>query len=472
MASQSAGLAHVEQGFPAKTIRSALIGLFSLAALLWLFSRTLFSTNFLPHWYCYVGNRRLIWTNVISDLAIGLSYVGISLTLVWLVRRAGRNLPYAGFFWAFGLFIVSCGATHFMEVITVWKPVYWLSGAVKIITAVASVGTAAVLLFAADDIADFVRTAREVAIRQGSNRYRALIQGAPMAIVGTDLQRKITDWNPAAEQLFGWSAEEAVGKLSLIAPPDLEEERKAVRQKVMAGEVSRGMETYRVNRNGDRIPVSFSVAPVHDEKGVITGTIGVFEDISERKRVQTELQEKTAVLSTVTQALNAFLDTGDWKAASKHLLSFAIQQTQSECGFLGVVLDGPGLRILAHQGVLWDLQLGRDIYDEKMRDEAERGYFDIAHVHNLLGQVIRKGEITVSNSPRTNPDSGGLPPGHPRLDSFLGVPIFKGKQAVGLIAVANHPGGYTGQEIHYLETMSHATASSTTTTASTSSASP
>lgn len=94
-------------------------------------SRFLLSTQFLPHWYCYVGNRRLAWTNVISDLVIGFSYVLISATLAWLVRRAGKHLPYTHFFWAFGVFIVSCGGTHFMEVVTVWWPVYWLAGAVK-----------------------------------------------------------------------------------------------------------------------------------------------------------------------------------------------------------------------------------------------------------------------------------------------------------------------------------------------------
>ena len=68
---------------------------------------------------------------MIADLLIGVSYVVISATLVFIVRRAGRDLPYQGFFWAFGLFIVSCGVTHFFEILTVWKPVYWLSAAAK-----------------------------------------------------------------------------------------------------------------------------------------------------------------------------------------------------------------------------------------------------------------------------------------------------------------------------------------------------
>ena len=97
------------------------MALFTLTALIWLGSRTLLSANFLPHWYCYLGNQRLLWTNVITDLVIGFSYVAISVTLVVIVRRAGSDLPYSHFFWAFGIFIVSCGATHFIEALKVYQ---------------------------------------------------------------------------------------------------------------------------------------------------------------------------------------------------------------------------------------------------------------------------------------------------------------------------------------------------------------
>jgi len=101
--------------------------------------------GFLPHGYCYLWNTPLLATHVISDLLIGLSYVAISLTLVYLVHRARRDIPFSVIFIAFGLFIVACGATHFVEIWTLWQPVYWLAGGVKVVTAVASVSTAAVL---------------------------------------------------------------------------------------------------------------------------------------------------------------------------------------------------------------------------------------------------------------------------------------------------------------------------------------
>jgi len=443
-------------GFTPRTVRLALLTLTCATAAVWLSSRALLSTNFLPHWYCFVGNTRLLWTTVIADLLIGLSYVAISTILAWLVRRAGRDLPYSGFFWAFGLFIVSCGVTHFFEILTVWKPVYWLSAAAKVITAAASVGTAIVLIVAADDIVDFVRTARETASRRGSERFRALIQATPMPVISSDLEGNVTAWNPAAERVFGWRAGEVLGKPAEIVPQDKAQEAAGLSQRTMSGEVTLAFETVRVNRKGLQFPASVSSAPVFNENGTISGSVRVIEDISERKKTELELQEKSAVLTAVTQALTDFLDSGNWSAASQHLLRFAIEQTQSQYGFLGVIIEGPVLRVLAHDGT-WDVKLDRALYEEKMREQAANGYFEIAHVHNLLSEVMSKGKPVISNLPASDPRSGGVPAGHPAIEAFLGVPIFKGQQAVGLIGVANRPGGYTGQELRYLETMSQAT---------------
>jgi signal transduction histidine kinase len=98
-----------------------------------------------PHINCYLHVAELVWLHVTSDLLIGLSYVAISLTLAYLVYRIRASLPFWGMFLAFGVFIVSCGLTHFMEVLVVWDARYWLQGFVKALTAVASVGTAILL---------------------------------------------------------------------------------------------------------------------------------------------------------------------------------------------------------------------------------------------------------------------------------------------------------------------------------------
>lgn len=100
---------------------------------------------FHPHGFCYLWQPGIVAAHVTTDALIFLSYLTISLTLLYLVRQARRQIPFSWMFLAFGAFIVACGLTHAMEIVTLWRPVYWLSADVKIVTAVASVLTAVVL---------------------------------------------------------------------------------------------------------------------------------------------------------------------------------------------------------------------------------------------------------------------------------------------------------------------------------------
>ena len=100
----------------------------------------LFAT-FLPHASCYLWNSGLIWLHGISDGAIALAYFTIPLELLYFMRQR-RDLPFPLVFSAFAIFILGCGATHLMDVITLWDPLYWLSGSIKAVTAVGSITTA------------------------------------------------------------------------------------------------------------------------------------------------------------------------------------------------------------------------------------------------------------------------------------------------------------------------------------------
>src|SRR5256885_12522192 len=83
--------------------------------------------------------------HLISDFLIATAYFVIPFPLVNFVRKR-RDLPFNWMFVCFGIFIVACGLTHVMEIITLWKPYYWVSGIVKAITALASVPTAILLI--------------------------------------------------------------------------------------------------------------------------------------------------------------------------------------------------------------------------------------------------------------------------------------------------------------------------------------
>src|SRR5580765_6222297 len=83
---------------------------------------TFSSGSFMPHIHCYLDNPRVVWLHALSDFLIGTAYVGISSALAYLVYKARKDIPFHCMFLGFGLFIISCGGTHFMEIITIWNP--------------------------------------------------------------------------------------------------------------------------------------------------------------------------------------------------------------------------------------------------------------------------------------------------------------------------------------------------------------
>jgi PAS domain S-box-containing protein len=126
-----------------------LAGAVVLAGILFLqssfYKTLLFTGSFVPHGICFLWNTQLIALHAITDLLIGLSYLVISCTLVYFVWRTRGALPFHWIFLAFGGFIVACGATHLIELVTIWQPYYWQLGGMKAITALASLLTAAAL---------------------------------------------------------------------------------------------------------------------------------------------------------------------------------------------------------------------------------------------------------------------------------------------------------------------------------------
>ncbi len=104
-----------------------------------------YSGNFIPHGHCYLWMPELVWLHILADSLIALSYYSIPLTLIYFVRKR-EDVPFKNIFLLFGAFIISCGTTHIMGVWTLWHPDYWLSGAIKAVTAIVSVYTALTLI--------------------------------------------------------------------------------------------------------------------------------------------------------------------------------------------------------------------------------------------------------------------------------------------------------------------------------------
>ena len=300
------------------------------------------SDGFMPHGHCYLWQPKLVALHVISDGLIGIAYVAISVTLAYLVYRARDDIPFSWMLLAFGAFIVACGATHFMEVWTLWHPTYWLAGNVKLLTAFASVTTAIALPPLVPRVLGAVHAQRvaeersaelavarererslrnEQAARSETEQIRArlaaIVESSEDAIIAKDLSGIISHWNPAAEQMFGYRAEEAIGRpILMLVPRERHDEELRILEMLRRGERIEHFETERIAKDGSRVLVSISVSPIKDAMGRAMGAANISRDVSARKALEAEREsllarerDARAAAEGANRAKDAFLAT-------------------------------------------------------------------------------------------------------------------------------------------------------------------
>ena len=120
----------------------------------------------------------------------------------------------------------------------------------------------------------------------------AIVESSLDAIVTTTLCGEITSWNKSAERMYGYHAEEVIGRhISLIAPMDRAGEVGASLEELEQGHRVNQYETVRLRKDGKRIEVSLTVSPVRNSTGTIIGTSGISRDITERNRTERVLRE-------------------------------------------------------------------------------------------------------------------------------------------------------------------------------------
>ena len=132
-------------------------------------------------------------------------------------------------------------------------------------------------------------------LHAASRRLAAIIESSGDAIVSKDLNGLITSWNVGAERLFGYRAEEMIGRpVAILAAPDRIDEMPAILAKIRRGECVDHYETRRRRKDGQIIDVSLSISPVRDEAGRIVGASKIARDITERKVAERERAESLA----------------------------------------------------------------------------------------------------------------------------------------------------------------------------------
>lgn len=119
---------------------------------------------------------------------------------------------------------------------------------------------------------------------------QTIVRSSPFAIYTRDRYGSVTAWNPAAEKLFGWRAEQIVGKPLLTVPAGRERETKALRDRVLAGESIIDVEVQRQRKDGTLFDLSTTLAPLRDASGAVTGYLAIASDISERKAAEKRIE--------------------------------------------------------------------------------------------------------------------------------------------------------------------------------------
>ncbi|WP_353312938.1 PAS domain S-box protein [Candidatus Albibeggiatoa sp. nov. NOAA] len=166
--------------------------------------------------------------------------------------------------------------------------------------------------------------------------------------------------------------------------------------------------------------------------------------------LEQRVRERTVLLDGIMDVQSKFIVNMDSLVAFDHLLDQLLALTFSEYGFIAETLykeDGtPYLRLIAVTNIAWNDE-SRELYAKL---ETEEG-IEFHNLDNLFGQVALTGNIVISNDPSVDSRSVGIPAGHPPVNTFLGLPVYRGSQLIGVIGLANNPIGYSDELINYLQ---------------------
>ncbi len=185
------------------------------------------------------------------------------------------------------------------------------------------------------------------------------------------------------------------------------------------------------------------------EDGEPLRMVGTQMDIHARKQAEFAASRRAGLINRVRAAQSSFISSTNLVPAFEELLDVINEYTDSAYGFIGEVCrdaDGqPVLRSYALTNIAWNDETRAIV------DAAGESGMEFRNLKTLFGAALATGEVVIANDPPSDPRRGGLPPGHPPLHSFMGVPIYSGLEMVGLFGVANRPGGYVMELVSELD---------------------
>jgi diguanylate cyclase (GGDEF)-like protein/PAS domain S-box-containing protein len=185
-----------------------------------------------------------------------------------------------------------------------------------------------------------------------------------------------------------------------------------------------------------------------DAQGKPVRIAGIHRDITQRMESELHERKKTQLLQFINKTRASYLQNNDLTMACQSVLPELIDISDSQFAFIGQMKkEGDSSRLFIHaiSEIVWDSSSFSQYAEYKKRNL----YF--TNFNNLFGTTIQTGNVTISNVSGTHPNSKGVPPGHPRISRFLGLPIKIKDKVVGMIGLANKFDVYTNEDAEFLQ---------------------
>ncbi len=252
----------------------------------------------------------------------------------------------------------------------------------------------------------------------------------------------ITSWNPGAERLYGYRAEEAIGEpISILIPADRAGEERRILNQILAGDHVDHYETERMRRDGRIVAISLSVSPIRDSEGEITGASVIARDITERRRAA----ERARGLQRITESLSRAVST---EQATQLLMDEAVPALSADAGTVAL-LDraGENLELVASRG-----------YSEEVLAGWTR--FPLAAELPMSNAVRGRRPIWSSSPEEVKRDFPGLASVDFRFDSLAVLPLIVEDRAFGAVAFSFREGReFSAEEKAFMISVAHQAAS-------------
>ena len=294
----------------------------------------------------------------------------------------------------------------------------------------------------------------EELVQERSGQLEALMQALPVGVAICDAQGGLSLTNPAFERIWGGAAPDIdriadyprrEGWCAETGQPVAADQWAALRA-ARHGETVTGQHLQIERLDGSRAFVHNNAAPIRHADGRVLGSAVAILDVTE---AEAAVRRHNAVLQGINRILEAALAASTEDELGRTCLAMAEEVTGSRMGFLGEIGPDGLFHALAVSDLGWEACAMSDGAGKRRTP----GSFP---VHGIYGRVLQDGKGLFTNEPGAHPDRIGLPAGHPPLEAFLGVPLLRDGQTIGMIAVGNRPGGYRQEHMQALESLAGA----------------